>query len=226
MRTDIILPTAILVFATLALAVFAPPPQPAGVAHAQEVTLPAIWGNLGARLVELGIIDPQKMRELYGTSWNEEYERLLTGESGALVMSQENSGYLLNLLWALGLANKNPILEDETEMMNPAYGSPSRFASTGGWTLAAGDAMDHYDIHEFIILTQEQQRLVDKISRKVFRPCCGNSAHFPDCNHGMAMLALLELMTSQGVQERELYSTANIVNSFWFPEEHQSSCSA
>ena len=86
--------------------------------------------------------------------------------------------------------------------------------------------MDHYDIHEFIILTQEQQRLVDKISRKVFRPCCGNSAHFPDCNHGMAMLALLELMTSQGVQERELYSTANIVNSFWFPEEHQSSCSA
>ena len=150
-----------------------------------------------------------------------EYRTLLTGSSNEkLVMTQDNAGYLLNLLWALGLANKNPILEDKTEMMNPNYGGAGNFASTGGWTIAKGDAMDHYNMHSLVTLTADQQKLVDKVSRGIFRPCCGNSTHFPDCNHGMAMLGLLELMASQGVSEKEMYEAALAVNSYWFPDTY------
>ena len=69
-------------------------------------------------------------------------------------------------------------------------------------------------------LTSAQQALVDRVSRNIFRPCCGNSTHFPDCNHGMAMLGLLELMASQGVSEQDMYKTALAVNSYWFPETY------
>ena len=72
----------------------------------------------------------------------------------------------------------------------------------------------------FFALTPEQQALVDKVSRGIYRPCCGNSVHFPDCNHGMAMLGLLELMASQGVGEQEMWEAALTVNSYWFPDTY------
>lgn len=187
------------------------------------VRLPVVWGDLGARLVEAGTIDPIAFKEIYQSrgAFSAEYEKLLSGRTnGTLVINQDNAGYLLNLLWALGLANKNPILEDKTEMMNPAYGGAGNFASTGGWTIAKGDAMNHYNMHSLITLTPEQQALVDRVSRGIFRPCCGNSVHFPDCNHGMAMLGLLELMATQGVSEKEMYKTALAVNSYWFPDTY------
>ncbi|MEK7106623.1 MAG: hypothetical protein AAB899_00350, partial [Patescibacteria group bacterium] len=139
------------------------------VLPAQGVKLPVVWGDMGARLVEAGAIDPVAFKQIYqsrgpstgesadfvawpaattGGQFPAEYERLLTGRSnGALTITENNAGYLLNLFWAFGLANKNPILEDKTEMMNPAYGGAGNFASTGGWTVAKGNAMDHYNKH-------------------------------------------------------------------------------
>ncbi len=187
----------------------------------EGVELPLVWGDLGRRLVESGAIDQEKWKELYGTLTDEE-KRLLDGNSSEeLRITRENAGYLLNLLWAFGFANKNPILEDQTEMMNPEYGGAGGFASTGGWTLAKGDAMKHYGAHSLVPLTPEQQKLVDKISRGIYRPCCDNSTHFPDCNHGMAMLGLLEIMASQGASEEEMWNTALAVNSYWFPDTYQ-----
>ena len=119
-------------------------------------------------------------------------------------MTQENSGTILNLLWAFGLANKNEILE-KGPMMDKRYGGAENFASTGGWTLSKGDSMNHYSMHSFITLTPQQQSLVEKVSQNIYRPCCGNSTYFPDCNHGMAMLGLLELLASQGISENEMY---------------------
>ena len=58
------------------------------------------------------------------------------------------------------------------------------------------------------------------MSKKNFRPCCGNSTYFPDCNHGMAMLALLELMTRDGASEEEMYENALAVNRLWFPDTY------
>lgn len=187
------------------------------------VTLPITWGDLGTRLVEVGAIDPIKLEALYQErgGFSPEYRKMLEKNANQrIVITNSNSGYLLNLLWALGLANKNPILEDKNEMMDPAYGGAGGFASTGGWTLARGDTMNHYNMHALVQLTGAQQALVDRVSRNIYRPCCGNSVHFPDCNHGMAMLGLLEIMASQGVSERDMYKTALTVNSYWFPETY------
>jgi len=214
----------------IAVSLDASPPREINADSLQEsvipsagVELPITWGNLGAKLVETGAIDPAKMAALYESrgGFSDEYRKLLERNANEkIVITNWNSGYLLNLFWALGLANKNPILEDKTEMMSPSYGGAENFASTGGWTLARGNAMEHYNMHKLIALTSEQQTLVDRVSRNIFRPCCGNSTHFPDCNHGMAMLGLLELMASQGVSEQDMYKTALAVNSYWFPETY------
>lgn len=212
----------------------AAPPQKASVADAhasaleekvlprEGVVLPARWGDVGAKLVSVGAIDADKFTAIYSQrgAFTDEYKKLLLGDdNGNLKITEENAGYLLNLLWALGLANKNSILETG-EMTDPRYGGAGNFASTGGWTLARGGAMEHYSRHKFFNLTDDEQALVERVSRGIYRPCCGNSTHFPDCNHGMAMLGLLELMASQGVSEEGMWKAALAANSYWFPETY------
>ena len=193
------------------------------------VVLPAKWGDLGAKMTSVGVIDKSKLEELYAGrgGLNDEERNLLEGlDNDYLKITPENSGFVLNLLWALGLGNKNEIL-DNGPMTDKKYGGAGRFASTGGWTLADGDparngagAMNHYSKHRFVFLTSEQQALVERVAKGIYRPCCGNPVYFPDCNHGMAMLGLLELMASQGVSEEEMYKAALAVNSYWFPDTY------
>src|SRR3990167_8349424 len=193
------------------------------------VVLPAKWGDLGAKMASVGVVDKSKLEELYASrgGLNGEEKKLLEGlDNGYLKITPENSGFVLNLLWALGLGNKNEIL-DNGPMTDKKYGGAGGFASTGGWALADGGpprkgagAMNHYSKHRFIVLTPEQQALVERVSKGIYRPCCGNSVYFPDCNHGMAMLGLLELMASQGVSEEEMYKAALAINSYWFPDTY------
>jgi len=108
--------------------------------------------------------------------------------------------------------------------MDPSYGGPTNMASVGGWTASIGDVMDHFNMHEFIALTPEEQALVEKVSKKTFRPCCRNSAYFPDCNHGMAMLGLIEILALQGGSENDLVAAAAKANSIWFPRQQLTNC--
>lgn len=186
------------------------------------VELPVKWGNLGKQLVETGVIDDRKFEEIYTGrgGLSEEDKNLLYGkDNGNLVINSQNAGLVLNLLWAFGLGNKNPILENG-QMTDEKYGGADRFASTGGWTIARGDTMDHYSKYQFVVLSDEQQKIVEEVSKNIFRPCCGNSTYFPDCNHGMAMLGLLELMASQNIGKDEIYKIALTVNSYWFPDTY------
>ncbi|MFA6076586.1 MAG: hypothetical protein WC735_00750 [Candidatus Paceibacterota bacterium] len=186
------------------------------------VELPVKWGNLGVQMTEAGVIDKVQFENLYiqRGGLSEADKKLLEGiDNGNLVINSENSGVILNMLWALGLGNKNVILENGP-MMDPKYGGAGNFASTGGWNLAKGGAMDHYSMHKFITLTPDQQALVERVAKNIYRPCCGNSTYFPDCNHGMAMLGLLELMASQGVSEADMYKVALQVNTLWFPDQY------
>lgn len=186
--------------------------QQAGIIEILEskegITLPVKWGNLVRQMIELGVIDTEK------------YEKALlyADNNGYIEINSQNSRVVLNLLWAFGLANKNPILEQGP--MQTRYGSAEKFASAGGWTLAKGDAMNHYSQYQFVVLTKEQQDLVEKVSKNIYRPCCGNSVYFPDCNHGMAMLGLLELLAAKGASEKEMYKIALQVNSYWFPSTY------
>lgn len=190
--------------------------------QSEGVVLPVRWGNLGKQLAETGVIDAERFEALYaqrGGLGNEEKVLLYDATNGELKITQENSGFLLNLLWALGLGNKNVVLE-KGPMSDPKYGGAGNFASTGGWTLAVGDAMNHYSRHSFVVLTPAQQAMVERVAKNIYRPCCNNSTYFPDCNHGMAMLGLLELMASQGVNEADMYKFALAANSYWFPESY------
>lgn len=199
------------------------------VLPADGVILPVKWGDLGDKMIKAGVIDADKFESVYKDrggpasptgGLDEESQHLLYGTAnGNLKITKENSGIVLNLLWALGLGNKNTILE-KGPMSDKKYGGAGGFASTGGWTLAKGNTMSHYSKHEFFSLSPEQQQLVEKVSWGIYRPCCGNPTYFPDCNHGMAMLGLLELMAAQGASEQEMYQTALAVNSYWFPETY------
>lgn len=190
------------------------------VLPADGVTLPITWGDLGKRMITDGVIDEAKFRALFEGGLNNIDEQMLSGNSTEpIILTEQNSRYILDLLWAFGLANKNDIL-DNGEMVDTKYGGAGNFASTGGWSLAKGPGFDHYSKHEYVVLSSEQQELVDKVSRGIYRPCCGNSTHFPDCNHGMAMLGLLELMSKNGASEKEMYDVSLKVNSFWFPQTY------
>ena len=186
----------------------------------EGVMLPINWDDLGKRMIADGVIDEAKFRALFEGGLTNTEEQMLSGNSNQpIVLNEQNSRYLLDLLWAFGLSNKNDILE-QGEMTDKQYGGAGNFASTGGWSLAKGTGIDHYSKHAYVTLTSEQQALVDKVSGGIFRPCCGNSTHFPDCNHGMAMLGLLELMSKNNVSEQEMYNVALKVNSFWFPQTY------
>src|SRR3989344_8873416 len=192
------------------------------VLPANGVVLPAKWGDLGLQMVNAGVIDKAKFEALYEGrgGLDAETKQLLSAAGGGnLKINAQNAGTLLNLLWALGLGNKNAVL-DNGPMKDSRYGGAQNFASTAGWTLAQGNAMDHYSHHSFVSLSKDQQDLVERVSKNIYRPCCGNSVYFPDCNHGIAMLGLLELMASQGAGEEDMYKFALKVNSYWFPDTY------
>src|SRR3989344_2314133 len=118
------------------------------------VTLPANWGNLGKQMIESGVINAEEFEAIYangGGLAEEERELVYSDNNKNLKIDSDNAGTILNLLWAFGLSNKNPILENGP-MIDPKYGGAGGFASTGGWSLANGDAMDHYSMHEFVVL--------------------------------------------------------------------------
>jgi hypothetical protein len=121
----------------------------------------------------------------------------------------------LNLLWAFGLANKNQVLAGGP-ITDVRYGGPTNMASVGGWTVTTGSVMDHYDKHSLVTLTADQQSLVEKMAKGIYRPCCNNSTYFPDCNHGMAMLGLLEYLAASGATEDQMWDAAITANMNWF----------
>lgn len=186
------------------------------------IVLPIDWASLGQRMAEAGVIDAENFSRLYGNGGLPPDMRAVAFEShdGVVRMDRENAGVFLNLLWAFGLSNKNPVLE-KGPMVDRRYGGDaSRFAALGGWTLAVGNVMDHYSMHPFVVLDAEQQERVERVSKNIYRPCCGNPVYFPDCNHGMAMLGLLELLAAEGASEDEMYRVALAVNSYWFSDTY------
>jgi len=188
-------------------------------AIASQVRLPIKWADLGKKLIDAGVIDKTKFDEIMGTLSDADKKLIEDTNNGEIVMTEQNSRLMLNLLWGFGLANKNDVLDKGEIMQDPKQAE--NFASTGGWSISSGSPMAHFSKHSFITLTPDQQAMVEEMSKNIYRPCCNNSTHFPDCNHGMAMLGLLELMAANGVSEEEAYKVALNVNAMWFPQQYQ-----
>jgi len=185
--------------------------------------LPISYGDLGPQLIESGVIDYRAFAAIYANSrdplTNSQMEILNQGSDDQIVITAENAHFLLNYLWAVGLANKNPILLDGPIVQNSG-GQIERFASTGGWTLASKPVAEVYASLDLIRLTSDQQLRVEEVAAGVYRPCCNNPTLFPDCNHGMAMLGMLELMASKGASTNQMFEAAKYVNAFWFPQQN------
>lgn len=183
----------------------------------------AKYGDLGPKLVKSGAIDLEKFKSIYERSdspLTEEQLKILTESlDKEITINQENSYFLLNFFWALGLANKNPLLE-EGPITQYGENQVNSFASTGGWTLGAKEVMDIYSKSKIITLTEEQQKKVEEVANNSYRPCCGNPTSFPDCNHGMALLAVLELLAANNASVEEMYETSKYFNAFWFPQNY------
>ena len=184
--------------------------------------LAAVYGDLGPLLLEAGAIDYDRFVQTYeraGRPLTDDQLAILTASSDEpILINQENAYFLLNFFWAVGLTNQNTLLT-EGLMMQRSEGNVGRYASTGGWTIGSRPATELYASERLIALTPEQQRLVEGVAEKVYRPCCNNHTAFPDCNHGMAMLGLLELMASQGASEDEMFTAAKYMSAAWFPQQ-------
>ena len=185
-------------------------------------TLPIRYGLLGPALVKSGAIDLDAFLALYadgGKPLSGEQQAILTqGSDKAVVIDHSSAHFLLNFFWAVGLANRNAILL-EGPIQDKGADTVGQYASTAGWTLAARPPMEIFASQHLIELTPAQQQRLQTVAEGVYRPCCGNSTAFPDCNHGMAMLGILELMAAGDASEDEMFEAAKYVSAFWFPKE-------
>jgi hypothetical protein len=178
------------------------------------------FGDSIMRLVRAGAIDPEKFTALYAPrgglpDW---VQRLLEAPSSEpIVISAATAPYLLNVLWPLGLATKTRFNADSPLNNKDLL----RLASTGGWRLGrAGTGALYFNKVEALTLSEEEEARVLAVARNTFRPCCNNSAFFQDCNHGSAMLGLLELAGSQGLSETDLFGLAKTMNGYWYPTQY------
>jgi len=216
------------------LAQDAPPQEPAApagqVSPAGQVALPdgysipVSFGDAGPRLLEAGAINYDAFVQVYqqaGQPLSQAQLKILTeGSDAPITIDRDNAYFLLNFFWALGLTNENPILK-EGLMVEKSQGEIGRYASTGGWTIGAQSPAALYASAPILQLTPEQQARLEEVAEAVYRPCCDNHTAFPDCNHGMAMLGLLELMASQDAGADEMFEAAKYANAFWFPQQTQ-----
>jgi len=172
------------------------------------------------KLVEKGVIDREKFEAIYQERGGlpDELKDILTQASNAPIhLTVDNANIYVNLLWPIGLSN---YMDSNKE--SPVNGkSLYNFASTGGWKIGKeknGGA--YFNKFEIVTLTPDQQARVTEIAKNTYRPCCDNSTFFQDCNHGSALLGLLQLGVIQGLTDDELYKEALAFNSFWFPNNY------
>ncbi len=188
----------------------------------QKVNLGISFEDSVVRMVKFGAIDKEKLLSLYedrGGLKDEEKKLLDATSDKEIILTPDNAGLLLNLLWPLGIANKTNVLS-EGPMGTQYKDTVGNFASTGGWTLGKEDGGSLYNRFEILKLTPQEENLVTEISQNIYRPCCGNSTYFPDCNHGAAMLGFIELAVTQGMPKEQIYQKALALNSLWFPQTY------
>ncbi|MBI2003517.1 MAG: hypothetical protein HYS78_00845 [Parcubacteria group bacterium] len=172
------------------------------------------------KLAQNGVIDRDKFLAIYqdrGGLPNELKDVLDNPSQRPMLLTRQNANYYVNLLWPLGLSNYM-----SSNKQSPILGkSLFNFASTGGWNLGKEEnGGAYFNKFKIVELTPEQEALVTKIAQNAYRPCCNNSTFYQDCNHGSALLGLLQLGTAQGLSEDELYREALAFNSFWFPHNY------
>lgn len=188
----------------------------------EKLDLGVAFGDTIIKMIEYGAIDKEKFLNLYedrGGLSGKEKEWLEKASDEKIVVTAANSGLILNLLWPLGIANKTNVLS-EGPMGTQYKDQVGNFASTGGWSVGREDGGKLFNRFPLIKLTPDQEATVKELAENIYRPCCGNSTYFPDCNHGAAMLGFIELAVAAGMPKEEVYKKALVLNSYWFPQTY------
>jgi len=189
----------------------------------EGVDLDVRWDDVPLRLVEEGVIDLEKFKaaaQRAGSRLTPEQLKLLTeGSDEPVTFDADNAYFMLDVLWALGLANKTTVLT-EGPIAQQGWDQAGGYAGTGGWTIGVEPGPEYLAALDLISLTPEQQAVVNDVAYNAYRPCCGNMTAFPDCNHGMAALGLAELMASQGASADDIFQVLKGVSPFWFPNQY------
>jgi hypothetical protein len=170
------------------------------------------------KLVQHHVIDPAKyfaLRRAIGKLPDELSHVLSEPSNQPVRLTRQNAGDYVDLLWPLGLSNHMA-----ANLHSPLLGlSFSDYASTGGWTLGKHPVGSiYFDKFPIVEMSPAAEALAVRVAKTTFRPCCDNSTFFQDCNHGSALLGVLQLGASQGLSEDDLYREALAFNSFWFPD--------
>lgn len=179
------------------------------------------FDDLGPKLIKTGAIDLNKFEQNFaqvGGLTSDQKEILTQKTDRRISIDQKNANFMVDFFWALGLINKNKILDES--LMAADKKELGNFASTGGWTLGTKPATALFSKYRIVELTEEQQKVVETVAANVYRPCCNNPVNFPDCNHGMAALGLAEYLASKNFTEEQIYKIILRFNSFWFPQNY------
>lgn len=186
--------------------------------------LPVRYGGLGPRLLAAGAIDPERLAEELerrGTPMSRVQREILQERAEEVItIDRDNSLFLLDLFWALGLTNRNPILT-EGPLAFDRGALVGRYASTAGWTLGARPSGELFASTSVVSLTPEEQKRLTRVAQAVYRPCCDNPTYFPDCNHGMAMLGMLTVLAAGGADDGQMFAAAAAANSVWYPRQYR-----
>lgn len=187
-------------------------------------TINAVYGDIGPKLLQSGVIDLEKFKRVYKRSGkpltSQQLKILTEGSNEKITINKDNAYFLLNFLWALGLANANPILGEGPLSQYAGLAGIGSFASTGGWTLSKTKATDYFSKFNIVSLNAAQQKELEDFAYNSYRPCCNNSTAFADCNHGMAALGLGEIMAAAGASADEIFQAHKYFNAFWFPQQY------
>jgi len=190
----------------------------------EGVILKTRWQGAPAKMVETGLIDIEKLKEYserYGQKVTEEDMKIFEpGYNEPIYMNRQNSIIVYNVLWALGYANKNEVLDYELEqygwetVTKGLAGSYFSFADLGATSKQHQSGFNYF---EFVKISPEQQAIVNKIASKGAVPSCGNTFNLPDCSCSFAALALTELAASQGLSEEAVYKDLKAILPYRFP---------
>jgi hypothetical protein len=186
------------------------------------IAVRATWGDVLPQMVAVGALDPTKFTTALKRPLTDVEQRILTaGADEPIRINAANAHFVLNALWGVGIANRNPILTTTgpmSQMMAPD--KRGTLASTGGWTLGEKPGGEYLAQFDLIPLTSEQQAVLEEVATNSYRPCCSNPTAFPDCNHGAAGLAMAESRCRvRGIGD-EIFEALRGFNSFWYLSQY------
>jgi len=185
--------------------------------------LPVTWQGIPFKLVENKIIDLEKLKaysQRYGQTVTERDLKIFERNyNGSIEITQNNSVFVYNVLWAIGFASKSPVLDYELEKygwktVKNLAGYYFSFANLGNGSTLPQSGYNYFD---FLPLSAEQEALAMKIAGKSAVPSCGNALLLPDCSCSYAVDALILMMASQNFNDGQIYQAMKDVYPYRYP---------